>query len=350
MANDVCISADELKAFTVDILAAAGCGPESAESWAEMLVWANLRGADSHGVLRLPRYLEYIEEGTVVPNAEMHIEKKSGALVVLDAARTPGSVGMNRAMDEAIAVARDQHVGWCSARNVTHSGAIGYYAQRAAEAGMAGIVMVASMPFMAYHGARENGMSTNPIAIAVPGGDSGPIVLDMSTSTVANGKIMAARDRGEAIPVGWGLDADGRDTTDPNKVKTLLPLGGAKGSGLSFMFECLASVMVGNPVIAPSLEGKLQQHTINAVCMAVDVDAVGNLAAFRQMIDALVADIKALPRADGFDEILMPGERGNRVMEERRVNGIPLADGTRKRLVALAGKLDVAVPALLADG
>jgi ureidoglycolate dehydrogenase (NAD+) len=344
MADEIIIGADALKAFTVDILAAAGCGPASAESWADMLIWANLRGADSHGVLRLPRYLEYIEDGTVVPNGEPRIERQSGALVVLDAARAPGSVGMNRAMDEAIAVARTQHVGWCSARNVTHSGAIGYYAQRAAEAGMAGIVMVASMPFMAYHGARENGMSTNPIAIAVPGGATGPIVLDMSTSTVANGKIMAARDAGTDIPLGWGLDAEGRDTTDPNKVKTLLPLGGPKGSGLSFMFECLASLMIGNPVIAPSLEGKLQQHTINAICMAVDVEAVGNLAQFREMIDTLVADIKALPKADGFEEILMPGERGTRVMAERLANGIPVPAGTRRRLIELAGKLGVAVP------
>jgi ureidoglycolate dehydrogenase (NAD+) len=342
------VGADELRTFASDVLAAAGCTREGADSWADMLVWANLRGADSHGVLRLPRYLEYIEEGVVVPNAEMRIEKSGGAMVVLDAGRAPGSVGMNRAMDEAIAAAREHHVGWCSARNVTHSGAIGYYALRAAEVGMAGIVMVASMPFMAYHGARDNGVSTNPIAIAVPGGDAGPIVLDMSSSTVANGKIMAARDRGEAIPPGWGLDAEGRDTTDPDRVRTLLPLGGPKGSGLSLMFEILASVMIGNPIIAPALEGRLAQHTINAACLAVDVAALGNLDAFRAEIDRLVADLKALPKAAGFDEILMPGERGFRVMAERRAHGIPVPAGTRKRLAELAARLGVLLPAALA--
>jgi ureidoglycolate dehydrogenase (NAD+) len=255
---------------------------------------------------------------------------------------------MNRGMDEAIAAAREYHVGWCNVRNATHNGAIGYFALRAVDAGMAGIVMGASMPFMAYHGARANGVSTNPVAIGVPGGDAGPILFDMSTATVANGKIMAARDRGEAIPVGWGLDAAGRDTTDPGEVATLLPLGGAKGSGLSLMIEILASVMIGNPVIAPALENRIERHTMNAVCLAVDIDAAGEPSGFRSMVENLVADLKALPRADGVGEILMPGERGFRVAAERRAHGIPVPEGTRRRLAEIAGRLGVAMPAALA--
>lgn len=348
MAGEVHVQADELKTFAADILEAAGCTRDGAESWAEMLIWANLRGADSHGVLRLPRYLENIEAGDVDPKGQLKILRSEGAMVVLDAGRTPGSVGMNRGMDEAIAAARENGVGWCSVRNTTHSGAIGYFAMRAVEAGMVGIVMGASMPFMAYHGARKTGVSTNPIAIAVPGGETGPIVFDMSTATVANGKIMAARDRGEDIPVGWGIDAEGRDTTDPNAVKTLLPLGGAKGSGLSLMIEILASVLIGNPVIAPALGKKLEHHTMNAVCLAVDIGAVGDSSSFGTMIDALVAELKALPKADGFDEILMPGERGSRVMAERMKAGIPVPEGTCKRLAALADKLGVTLPAAFA--
>ena len=348
MADEVRIGADELKAFAADVLAAAGCTRAGADSWADMLIWANLRGADSHGVLRLPRYLEYLAEGTVDPKGEVSIVKSDGALVVLDAARTPGSVGMNRGMDEAIAAAREHSVGWCAVRNTTHSGAIGYFALRAVEAGMVGIVMGASMPFMAYHGARSNGVSTNPIAIGVPGGTAGPILFDMSTATVANGKVMAARARGEAIPVGWGLDAEGRDTTDPAQVATLLPLGGPKGAGLSLMIEILASVLIGNPVIAPALENKLTHHTMNAVCIAVDIASANDPSAFRSMIDTLVADLKVLPKSDGVDEILMPGERGFRAMAERRKSGIPVPEGTRRQLVEIAGRLNVAVPAVLA--
>ena len=114
------------------------------------------------------------------------------------------------------------------------------------------------------------------------------------------------------------------------------------------MFECLASVMIGNPVIAPSLEGKLSQHTINAACLAIDIAALGSADAFGDQIDRLVADIKGLPRADGVDEILLPGERGDRVMAERRERGIPVPEGTRTRLTAIAAGLGVEMPAALA--
>src|SRR4029077_17110865 len=121
------------------------------------------------------------------------------------------------------------------------------------------------------------GVSTNPIAIAVPGKKRRPLVLDMSTSMVANGKVMTARDRGELVPVGWGLDAEGRDTTDPKKVVTLTPLGGPKGSGLSLMIECLASLTVGSPLISLALAGGLAEDPfLNGVAIAVDLAAVGD--------------------------------------------------------------------------
>jgi hypothetical protein len=132
---------------------------------------------------------------------------------------------------------------------------------------MAGIAMSASGPMMAYHGAKVSGVSTNPLAIAFPAKRRRPFVLDMSTSTVAMGKIMSARDAGREIPLGWGLDAAGRDTTDPRKVATLLPLGGAKGSGLSFMIECLCSIAINNPIIAPALAagGELDAPYLNGI-------------------------------------------------------------------------------------
>ncbi len=144
--------------------------------------------------------------------------------------------------------------GWCAARNITHAGAIGYFALQAANAGMAGIVMSASGPMMAYHGAKAcracRAIRSRSPFLPRAGRRS---LLDMSTSNVAMGKIMSARDAGRDIPLGWGMDAQGRDTTDPGRVTTLPPLGGPKGSGLSFMIECLCSLTVGNPIIAPAL-------------------------------------------------------------------------------------------------
>src|SRR5215475_6815484 len=296
MSNDTIIIAKaDLQTFATAFLAAAGVGDSDAAEWAKVLIWANLRGTDSHGVMRLPRYLDLINNKSINPKASMRVVKRSGAIALLDADRAPGPVAMMRAVEEAVGRAREVHVGWCAARNITHAGAIGYYALKVAEAGMAGIVMAASSPLMAYHGARVAGVSTNPLAIAVPGKIHPPFLLDMSTSTVANGKVLNARDAGKAVPVGWGIDADGRDTTDPKKIKTLTPLGGAKGSSLSFMIECLASLAVGNPLIAQALAsgGAVESPVLNGVVVAVDLAAFGDIDTFGTEADRLGTEIAA---------------------------------------------------------
>jgi ureidoglycolate dehydrogenase (NAD+) len=349
MASDiVLIDKTRLRLFTSDIFVAAGFARDVADGWADMLVWANLRGTDSHGIIRIPRYLDLIRQKSIKADADMRIVKRAGAVAVLEADRAPGAVAMMRAMDEAIARAREVHVGWCAARNITHSGAIGYFALRAAEAGMAGITMCASGPMMAYFGARVASVSTNPIAFAIPAKRRQPLLLDMSTSTVANGKIMGAKDAGRSIPTGWGLDAQGRHTTDPKQVKTLLPLGGPKGSGLSLMIECLTSLTVANPLIAKALiEGTLADNPVlNGLAIAVDLSVFGDLDGFEGEVDRVADAIAGLPHADGVDEIFMPGERGHREMAARTVNGIPVARGTWSRVVAAAQSVGVAPPVL----
>jgi ureidoglycolate dehydrogenase (NAD+) len=336
----------DLEAYVSDIFAAAGVAPEMAREWARVLVWANLRGVDSHGVLRVPRYVDLLRRKAINAAPDVRVARRSGAIAVLDCDLAPGAVAMSRAMDEAINRAREVHVGWCGARNITHAGAVGYFALQAAQAGMAGIVMCASGPLMAYHGARVAGVSTNPIAIAVPGGRSRPFVLDMSTSTAAYGKIMSARDLGIAIPTGWGVDAEGHDTSDPNRVATLLPLGGPKGSGLSLMIECLASLAIGNPLIAAALTGGEggDSPVLNGLAIAVDLAALGDLGDFTTEIDRLHDAIAALPRADGIERILLPGERGDAAKDAREATGIPIPAGTWKRLSATAAALGVRPP------
>jgi ureidoglycolate dehydrogenase (NAD+) len=342
MTDDMRLSKSELISFVAAIFAAAGIAPAMAAQWAEAVVWANLRGVDSHGVIRVPRYVDLLKKKSINPRPALRVERRAGAIAVLDADRAPGAVGMARAMDEAIACAREVHVGWCAAKNITHAGAVGYFALQAARAGMAGIVMTASGPLMAYHGARVAGVSTNPIAIAVPGKTRRPLVLDMSTSTVSNGKVLAARDKGEAVPVGWGIDAAGHDTTDAKKITTLLPLGGPKGSGLSLMIECLASLAVGSPLISLALAGGLAGNPfLNGVAIAVDLATIGDLENFTAEVDRLGDVITHLPRADGVDRILLPGERGDAILAEREATGIPVPAGTWTRLVAAAEGLGV---------
>jgi ureidoglycolate dehydrogenase (NAD+) len=344
--DSVLIGKAELLGFTRAAFVAAGVAPDMAETWARVLVWANLRGVDSHGVIRLPRYLDLLRSKAINARPNMRFEKRAGAIAVLDADRAPGPVAMQRAMQEAIARAREVHVGWCAARSIGHAGAIGYYALQAAEAGMAGIVMTASGPMMAYHGARAAGVSTNPLAIAVPAKAHPPFLLDMSTATVANGKVLTARDRKVQVPLGWGVDADGRDTTDPARIATLLPLGGPKGSGLSFMIECLCSLAVSNPRIAPALAGDgVETPFLNGVAIAIDLAAFGDLDAFRREAETLGDAIAALPRAEGVERILLPGERGDAVLREREAHGIPIPHGTWARLVKAADSVGVAAPA-----
>lgn len=346
--TSVVIGARALRGFAAAILEAAGVSREMADEWAGCLVWANLRGIDSHGVLRIPRYVELLGKKAINASPAMRLERKAGAIAVLEADLAPGPVAMARAIREAIARARDVHIGWCAARNITHAGAIGYFALQAAEAGMAGIVMTASGPMMAYHGARAAGVSTNPIALAFPAADRPAFLIDMSTSTVAMGKVLAARDAGQQVPLDWGMDADGRPTGDPRRIATLLPLGGAKGSGLSFMIECLCSLAIANPIVARALEagGSLDSPFLNGVAIAIDLSAFGDLATIRREADRLGAAVSALPAAADAERVLLPGERGDGIRHERERTGIPIPSGTWSRLLAAAFRFGVPPPQL----
>jgi ureidoglycolate dehydrogenase (NAD+) len=347
--SDYLVSADALKAFTKAIFTASDVAEDHADTWADILVWANLRGMDSHGVLRIPRYTDYMKNGNIRARPDIKVEKRSGAIAVVDADWAPGPVAMSLAMKEAIGRARECHLGWTIVRNITHGGAIGYYALQAAREGFAGISTTASRPMMAYYGAKVPGASTNPISIAVPGGDHPPLLLDMSTATASMGKILAARDAGQPIPDGWGLDAEGQPTNDANEAVTLMPLGGAKGSGLSMMIECLVSLFAANPLIEPNIRHNAEPfgYRQNGLVAAIDISAFTDLDTYRDEIDKLAAGLKTLPRADGVDEIYAPGERGDGIRAEREKHGIPLPAGTWDRLKTEADKLGVAMPETL---
>lgn len=296
-------------------------------------------------MLRIPRYLELIGSGAINPRPSMAMRVAAGAIGLLEADRAPGPVAMNRAMDEAIAIARRLHLGWVVARDITHAGAVGHFALRAAEQGLAGLVMTASGPLMAWPGSRGAVVSTNPIAVAIPAGERPPLLLDMSTAAVALGKVMAAKDAGTPIPEGWGVDAAGRPTTDPAAVATLLPMAGPKGAGLSLMIECLASLAAGNPLLTPSLlgQGPKEGPRMNGLAIALDVGAFGEAGAFAREVDALAAAVAAVPTG-GDAPVMLPGERGGAVRATREREGITLPAGTWSRLEKAAAALGVPMP------
>jgi ureidoglycolate dehydrogenase (NAD+) len=199
---------------------------------------------------------------------------------------------------------------------------------------------------MAYPGTRVPAVSSNPIAFAVPRKNGAPYLLDFSTGVVANGKIIAAADRGEKIPVGWGLDKDGHDTTDPKAVETILPMGGAKGAGLSFMIECLTSLLLNESRIAPDLESWAigDDPFLNGTVIAIDIAGFGDPDRFAAEAERLGKSIAGLARAEGVKQIMLPGERGDAVRAERESSGIPIPKGTWQRIAKAAQAAGVTPP------
>jgi LDH2 family malate/lactate/ureidoglycolate dehydrogenase len=337
-------SAEALKHFATEIFVRAGMPEADAAVVADVLVWANLRGVDTHGVTRIPRYVELIAAGDMNPRPAIAIRTETPASVLIEADRAAGPIAMMRATTEAMRKARDSGIGLALVRATTHTAALGYYTLAAARKGMAAIALAASWPNVAYHGSRAAGVSTSPISIAVPGGDE-PVVLDMATSVVSMGKLNQAKRTGEAIPAGWALDKDGNPTTDPRAAQIPLPMAGPKGSGLSFMIECITSLIAANPLLAESLEGTPEgrRHRQNGLVIAIDLARFGDPEKFRREVERLVKALKSLPVDPEAGEILMPGERGRRTFERRSRDGIPIPRAIHDELQALAKRLGVAM-------
>jgi LDH2 family malate/lactate/ureidoglycolate dehydrogenase len=345
-AAKVLVDADDLRAVVAGVFRARGTREADAVAVADALVWANLRGIDSHGVSRVPRYLELFDKGESVAGAVPAVTRPRAAIAIVDAHAAPGPVALNRAVDEAVAAARTCGVGWASVRGTVHTGAIGYYTSRAAQAGMAAVGVVAGVPNMAYAGARGAAVATSPLSVAVPAGRHDLVLLDMATAVMALGRIAQLKAAGKELPPGVALTAEGEPTTDPALAKVPTPVGGPKGSGMSLVFEMLASGLAANPIVPAYHSGTKEgrRHRQNAFLLAIDITAFLPLADFKESVDETVDAIKALPPADETSEILIPGERGKRSEATRRSAGIPVGPKVWRELTEIATALGVEVP------
>lgn len=343
MTDEVRIGHEALGRFVSAVFRAKGMNDADAAQVAEVLIWADLRGVDSHGVVRVPRYLNFIKRGDFDPAGRPALREIGANAFVLDCAHTAGPVAMMQATERAIAAAARGAVAFGLVNGSTHIGAAGYYVEKAAARGLAAILLAAGVPNMAYHGARTLGVATAPIAIAVPGPEH-PLLLDMATAVAASGKLRQAIDEGRPIPEGWALDEAGHPTTDPAKAAIPLPLGGPKGAGLALMFECLTGILAGAAALAPLLGKPANRHVQNAAIIALDVVHFRPVADFVADVAALQSGIKALPRLVGVEEILLPGERGRRSAAERRERGIPLARSLWQELGRVGAELGVEMP------
>ncbi|MFI7365015.1 Ldh family oxidoreductase [Streptomyces sp. NPDC050149] len=343
------VPAEDLRTFCAALLETGGLGPEHARTTADVFVWAAQRGVDSHGIARVPAYLELLAKGVANARPGLTVESTTPGAAVLDADRAPGPVALTAAAEEAVNRARTTGIASVGVRSTVHTGAIGYYVSKIAEQGLVGIGFVSGMPNMGYTGVKGAAVATSPLAIAVPAADRAPLLLDMATATIALGRIRQAKASGTPLPEGAAATADGTPTTDPAEAVMPLPLGGAKGSGMSLAFELITSVLVGAPIFSAfhSDDPQGRKHRQNALLVAIDPAAFGDPEAFLASVDTTLGTLKELPPTDGADGVFYPGERSAATAALRGENGIAVAPKVWQQLTAAADAAGITVPAVL---
>jgi len=339
------VPAEQLTSFVEAILKGAGVPPHKAAVTAACLVSANLRGVDSHGIQLLTYYVDQLVSGEMDPLAEGRVISETGSCLHFDGQNGLGQWVAEKCCEHAVRIARDSGLALVVARESNHFGAAAWWAQKMREAGMIGIVMCNASPIVPPWQGREGRMGTNPICMAVPG----PWLLDMATTTVAAGKVFKAFINGQPeIPAGWAFDSQGVPTTNTEAAyKGMLhPLGGYKGSGLAMMVEILCSVLSGGAMStelgAIRFRGKKVRNSQTFI--AIDVARFMPLDEFTARVEKLVHMMKSTPAAPGYDEVLVAGDPEWRMEEERRRNGIPIAQGNWEGLLKAAARVNV--PAL----
>lgn len=339
-------TASHLDGLLRRIYEASGVPAESAAIVARHQVEANLVGHDSHGVMRTPAYVALIEKGDVIPDAAFEILQETASSAVIDAHWGLGFVATERAVDLACDKASVQGVAAMTVRRQGHIGRLGSYTARAAERGMIALLTADSgraPKAVAPFGGREARLGTNPISIALPTADHGPVVLDMATSTVAGGKVKVAASRGDQLPPGWIVDKDGNASTDPADYLeggALLPLGadqGHKGYGLSFIVEVLSGLLTGIGFgVYPD-----GMHNDGVFMSVFAIERFRPLDEFTAEVSEFIDYLKETPKATGFDEIYYPGELEARSAERHGRDGISIDDRAWEQLTVLAERLGV---------
>jgi ureidoglycolate dehydrogenase (NAD+) len=313
---------------------------------AETLVWTSLRGTDSHGIARLPVYVERLRAGAINVRPRPSVARRDGAVAIVDGDHGPGQVAALFATEVSIELARERGVGVVGVRRSGHFGAAAYYAMRAAEQGLVAMAMTNTEPLVIPYGGARRALGTNPICLAAPTG-RGVFNLDMATSQVAINRIFNARDEGRPIPPGWGVDQRGEPTTDPAAVDAAVPLGGYKGYALALMVEVLCGVLPGAGVregVGDLYSGSPSRQDTGHFHLALDPERTVGRERFASVLDGLLADLRAIPPAPGFDEVLVPGDPEDRARAERERSGVPIAPALWGTLCTLSDDLGVAIP------
>lgn len=348
-AKTVRVPQESLRAMVETLLVKLAVPAEDAGIVAGSLVAADLRGMNSHGVLRLPVYLRRLRIGGINPIAEATIIRETDGTALLEGDAGLGSVLTARAMAMAIGKAKGRGIGAVGVRNSNHNGEGAFYVSQAIEAGMIGIATTNASPIMPPWGGTTPITGPLPISIGVPTGRHPPIIFDAALGMSSRGKILQYAEEGRPLPDGWLVDKDGRPTNDPEWVRNggwILPIGGHKGWGLILACEILTGILMGGAfgTELTNLYDDLDTPQRNShFVLAIDVAAFLDPDAFRARMDGYVDLLKASAPAPGSEGVRMPGEREHEMERDQSRSGIALQRGVLREIVEIANELGVSI-------
>jgi LDH2 family malate/lactate/ureidoglycolate dehydrogenase len=342
---------ETLQAFAEAILIKAGVPARDARTGAAVLLQSDAAGIASHGLSRLPLYMERIELGLVNLKPQIRILKESPISMLVDCDNGMGIINVPKIQQMAMDKVRKSGIFAVSMRHSTHYGAGSYYALRALEQDLFSLLVTSTTPCVAPTGGMGPPLiGTNPVTITVPAGKEKPIVLDMATTTVPMGKLQAAAREGHKIPFGWALNEDGLPTDDPAQglLGTLLPIGDYKGYGLAVIIDILCAVLsrssFGSDIGRLINDPAPKPEDIGHFLLLLDVSVFRPLDEFKAEVDRYIRTMKNAPKAPGIKEIFLAGEIEFNKMEEYRRDGVPVTEALGEQLLGLARKLNLASP------
>lgn len=354
------VDAGVLEQFMVDVFVKVGVPPQDAAICGEVLIASDLRGIDSHGISRLkPIYYKRIKDGILSPTTKVEILKEGPATALVDGHNGMGHVIGRRCMELAIKKAREFGIAMTAARNSSHYGIAGYYAEMAADAGMIGITGTNARPSVAPTFGVENMLGTNPLTFAMPSDEEFPFSLDCATSTSQRGKIEVHARHNKPVPEGWVINEAGETATDPHEIlqaltlgsAALTPLGGLteetgshKGYGYAAVVEILSAALQSGPFLKALTgidNGQKVPHRLGHFFIAINIEAFTERDSFAKTTGDILRALRASKRAPGQEQIFTAGEKEYYTMQERRRSGIPIYDSLQSEIRSLVEELDL---------
>jgi len=342
--NQVKIAPQIAKTFAASLLKRLGLPESEAHIVATALIQADLEGVPTHGIGRLPNYVDRLQRGLINPTPTMKVIRERGATMLLDGDNGMGQATASCAMTAAIARAKEQGIGWVGVTQSNHFGAASFYCQMAVEQGMIGLAFSNSPPGVVPWGGKSPFLGTNPVAFGFPAGSRPPVLIDFATSVAARGQIIKAAKDNEVIPATWALDADGNPTVNPQAALqgALLPMGGPKGYALGLAVEILVGVLTGaavGPQVPSYFDNWTEKSNVGHALVAIDISAFMDPEYFADRMEGLIMEIKGVPPATGSTGVLVPGERRSAASAQAADEGIQIAAPVLKQLQDLAQAL-----------